>query len=470
VDYWHSSVVANALSIGVFLAFAAILRAKLPGWGRLGVPDGITAGAFALLLGPDLLAIAPLDRSALESGVYHGFAVVFIAVGLQAAPIRDATVEGRARGSARSLSFALVALAVLQSLLAFAVLAAWAGITGAEHHPGLGFMVTLGFAQGPGQALSFGSAWEKLGMTDGAQIGLAFAALGFAWCCALGVPLVAYARRRGWIDPLPPRTVAPAAAADEHGLAEHAGVEVRTTSAMEPLTLQLVIIACVYAVVFSVLLGITRLLPAGGSLGATLWGFHFLVGSALAIALRRFSDRARSPLPLHDDLLGRVAVVAVDFTTAAALGAIQLQTLGRYLLPILVLSSLGGLLTLWVSMWLARRAFPEAPFSHALLLYGTGTGTIPTGLALLRMVDPELRGPVARSTVIAATASIPLGAPLFMGVMPLAVSRWSSGFWPSVLLPLAVLAIYIVVLMLLWQRTAWLRWLRPLRSLWPDER
>ncbi|MBC8067545.1 MAG: hypothetical protein IAG13_04355 [Deltaproteobacteria bacterium] len=464
MDYWHGSVVANALSLGVLLAIAASLRAKLPGWGRLGVPDGITAGALALLLGPDVLAIAPLDRSGLESGVYHGFAIVFIAVGLQAAPRADVSVEGRTRSSARSLSFAFIALAVLQSLLAFAMLAVW-GAGGTEHHPGLGFMVTLGFAQGPGQALSFGSAWAKLGMQDGAQIGLAFAALGFAWCCVLGVPLVAYARRRGWIDELPPRVVVPTTSTPD----ELADVEVRTTTGMEPLTVALVVIACVYAVVFAFLSATTSLLPVGTSVGATMWGFHFLVGSALAIALRKLSDRSRTPLPLHDDLLGRVAVVAVDFTTAAALGAIQLHTLGRYLVPILVLSTAGGVFTLWISLWLARRAFPAAPFSHALLLYGTCTGTVPTGLALLRMVDPELRGPVARSTVIAVTASVPLGFPLFMGVMPLAVSRWPSGYWPSVLLPLALLATYAVVLALLWRRTAWLRWLRPLRSLWPRD-
>ncbi len=468
MDYWQSSTVANALSIAVLLAIAASLRAWIPGWGRLAVPDGITAGALALFFGPDLLALAPLDRAALEPGVYHGFAVVFIAVGLQSAPKSDASVEGRGRGSARSLSFALIALAVLQSLMAFAVLAGWAAATGTQHHPGNGFMVTLGFAQGPGQALSFGSAWERVGMQDGAQIGLAFAALGFAWCCALGVPLVAFARRRGWLDPLPAPSSVAAEPAATHSLAPE-NVEVRTSTKMEPLTMQLVVIGCVYALVFAVLLGATSVLPKGGSLGATLWGFHFIVGSALAITVRRFSDRAKRPLPLDDGLLARIAVVAVDFTTAAALGAIELQTLGRYLLPILVLSTIGGLLTLAVSLWLARRAFPEAPFSHALLLYGTCTGTIPTGLALLRMVDPELRGPVARSTVIAATASVPIGAPLFMGVIPLAVSRWPTGWWPSVLVPLGALAIYIVVLVVLWRRIAWLRWLRPLRSIWPDD-
>ena len=93
---------------------------------------------------------------------------------------------------------------------------------------------------------------------------------------------------------------------------------------------------------------------------------------------------------------------------------------------------------------------------------------MPTGLALLRIVDPELRGPVARSTVIAATAAVPIGMPLFLGVIPLSVARWDAGFWPAVTLSLAVLAVYTVALTWIWRRTGPLRFTRPWTTLWPD--
>lgn len=455
VEFWRSSLVGNVLTLTVLLAIAAALRTRVAVLRRLEIPDGIVAGALGLVLGPNLVAIAPLHGHDLEPIVYHGFAVVFVAVGLQGSE------RVRATGSAKSLSFALVGLAVLQALLGFALLAGWALATSQELHPGLGFMITLGFAQGPGQALAFGSAWEPLGLVHGAQIGLLYAALGFAWCCVLGVPLVAYARRRGWLDPVPAAddgdtapSVAAAVVAERHG--------------MEPLTVQVAAIGCVYTAVFAVLWGLSSALPAGGNAAASLWGFHFLVGSSLAIALRKLVDRGHIRIPLHDGLLGRIAVTAIDFTTAAALSAIVLDALGDVIVPILVMSSIGGLVTLVVCLWLAKRAFPEAPFSHALLLYGTATGTVPTGLALLRIVDPELRGPVARSTVIAATAAVPIGMPLFLGVIPLSVSRWGAGFWPAVTLSLAVLAVYTVVLTWIWRRTGPLRFTRPWTTLWPD--
>lgn len=454
MDFWRSPLLGNVLTLAALLAVAAALRARIGVLRRLAIPDGIVAGALGLAIGPNLLQLAPLSSRELEPVVYHGFAVVFIAVGLQAAP------RARVTGSARSLSFALVALAVVQSILGFTLVAAWVG---ASLHPGHGFMIALGFAQGPGQALAFGSAWEPLGLVRGGQVGLLYAALGFAWCCAFGVPLVAYARRKGWLDPPPPATPASDVATSHdvvHG-------EIDREGRMEPLTVQLAAIGCVYALVYFVLWSLTRALPPGGSLAASIFGFHFLVGSSIAIGLRKLVDRGAVAIPLDDGLLGRIASTAIDLTTAAALGAIELSALDDVLVPILVLSSCGGALTLGLCLWLGKRAFPDAPFSHALLLYGTATGTMPTGLALLRIVDPALRGPVARSTVLAATAAVPIGMPLFLGVIPWSVSRWDAG--PRALFEtLGLLVLYAIALVWLWRKTAPLRWLRPWRSLWPN--
>ena len=52
-------------------------------------------------------------------------------------------------------------------------------------------------------------------------------------------------------------------------------------------------------------------------LAAMVWGFHFLVGVALALALRVGVTRLGSGegLPLHDGLLGRISTVMVDVLT-----------------------------------------------------------------------------------------------------------------------------------------------------------
>lgn len=463
MEFWRAGVIPNLVVLAVLLAVIGGLRRIVPGWARLGIPDSIAAGALGFVLGPSVLGIAPLDPRELELVVYHAFAIVFIAVGLQRAH------KVVARGGARSLAFVIVIVATAQVLIGFAMLAWWALAGGAPLHPGFGFMLMLGFAQGPGQALSFGGAWEHAGMHHGAQIGLTFAALGFAACVLMGAPLVAFARRRGWVE-------APGWA--EVGRTEEATVDEATPvhtieapsiepTTMEPLTLQLAAIGCVYATVFLALWLVTRPLPPTHPLVASGWGFHFLIGSALAFAVRKALDRNVPRHGLDDRLLARISVTAVDFTTAAALAAIELDVVGQWIVPILLVAVVGGLATLVMCLWFARRAFPESPFAHALVLFGTLTGTLPTGFAMLRTVDPELRGPVARAMVVGATASIPLGFPLFVGILPFTVARWPAGFWPSVWLPLALCSIFLAVLVAVGLRMTPFRALRPLASLWP---
>ncbi|MBL4686312.1 MAG: hypothetical protein JKY37_17085 [Nannocystaceae bacterium] len=462
--FWTAPFVPNVLTLLALLAVAALL-VRLPGLRRIGVPSAILAGLIGLGLGPSAADVLPVDTDVLEVMVYHAFAVVFIAVGLQSTK-RIAT-----QGSARSMAFGIASFGVAQALLGFILVGAWLALTSTELHPGFSWMVLLGFMQGPGQALALGSAWEGQGLVQGGQLGLIFAAIGFAHCIVLGVPLVAIAKRRGWLEgELADAAGAHEEADNEETVAVVDEVDVRRPPAAisaEPLSTQLLLIATVYVAMFAVLYGATRLLPAGSPINATLWGFHFILGSGLAIGLRALARRTGHNGAFDNDLLARISVIAVDITTAGAIAAVRLEVLTAWLGPILFMTTIAGGLTLVVCVWASRRIFPDRPVSHALVLLGASTGTISTGLALLRMVDPGLKGPVARNVVVAATASIPLNAPLFLAVIPFAVGLWPSGYVTAMVVPAAVLAIYLVVLLAAFGRMTPARLLRPLTSFWP---
>lgn len=458
--YWWSDVPASALLLDLavlagLLAVATVLVRWVPLLRRWSVPVAILAGLIGLGLGPSGVGLVPLHVPGMELLVYHAFALMFVAVGLQSAP------RQRRPGAARSLAVANATVGVAQALLGFTFVAAWLAVE--PLHPGFGLMIMLGFQQGPGQALSLGGAWEAAGMTDGAQIGLVFATLGFVYCFVLGVPAVAIARRRGMITaedvvgPAPPGSdVIPPPADPDAAIAQ------------EPLSMQLVLMGCVYLVVFAITWGLTSGLPPGSELRETLWGLHFILGSMVAIAVRRGARRMGHDGPFHDGMLARISVVAVELTTAGSIAAVRLEVLGLWLVPILLMTVLAGAMTLVGCWWLARRAFPEAPFAHALVLFGMGTGTLPTGLALLRMLDPELRGPVARNAVIGATASVPFNAPMFLVLIPLvAVPQWSNGWAAALGIPLAALVIYLGALLASWRLFTPFRLLRPLASPWP---
>ena len=458
--YWWSDVPASGLLLDLavvagLLAVATLLVRRVSLLRRAAVPEAILAGLIGLALGPSGLGFVPLDVPAMEVIVYHAFALMFVAVGLQSPP------RQRRAGAARSLAVANAMVGVTQALLGFLFVTAWLAIE--PLHPGFGLMIMLGFQQGPGQALALGGAWEAAGMTHGAQIGLVFATLGFVYCFVLGVPAVVLARRRGMITPedeirsIPPEAEeAPPPADPEAAIGQ------------EPLSMQLVIMGCVYVVVFAITWGLTSLLPPGSGLRETLWGLHFILGSSVAIAVRRGARRLGQDGPFHDGMLARISVVGVEVTTAGSIAAVKLDVLGTWLVPILLMTFLAGAMTLVGCWWLARRAFPEAPFAHALVLFGMGTGTLPTGLALLRMLDPELRGPVARNAVIGATASVPFNAPMFLVLIPLlAVPQWSEGTAAALGIPLVGLVVYLGALVASWRLFTPFRLLRPLTSPWP---
>ncbi|MEM6290022.1 MAG: hypothetical protein AAGA54_02120 [Myxococcota bacterium] len=449
MNHWNADFVVNLLALAVLLGLAAGLRNRIAPLRRLRVPDSIVAGAAGLLLGPSVLDVIPFSIPNLELLVYHGFALVFIAVALQRA------APGARPGGARSIAVAIPSISILQVTLALLIVFAWTLVE--PLHPGFTLMPMLGFSQGPGQALSLGGAWESLGFTDGAQLGLTFAALGFASCCVLGIPVVAVARRRGWV----------------HGYQDaEAEVAVATTegsshSTMEPLTSSVVAIALVYAAVFGVISALVTVLPDG--LIATAWGFHFIFGALIAMGLRRAAVAAKAEHMFHDRLLSRLAVLAVDVTTVAALSAVKLSVLGAFWLPILVLTVVLSAATLLACLWMARRVFPQEPFEHALLMFGMATGTLPTGLALLRILDPQLRGTVARNATLGVSGSIPFMAPLLVGVLPFAVSLWPEGTTTALGIPLGLMVLYAVGLAIAWRTVTPAQRRGRWTSLWPGD-
>ncbi|WP_126993424.1 hypothetical protein [Thermosipho globiformans] len=59
-----------------------------------------------------------------------------------------------------------------------------------DFSPAIGYLIPLGFGQGPGQAYSIGLQWETLGLNSGSSIGLAIAAAGFGWATVGGLVIL----------------------------------------------------------------------------------------------------------------------------------------------------------------------------------------------------------------------------------------------------------------------------------------
>lgn len=450
MKFWEGGAPLTLILVVVLLAAAGTLRTLVPGAGRLKVPDSMVAGFLGLALGPSFLGWLPIDQDVLERVVYHGLALIFITVSLRTPPAADATASG-----VRGFAFALPVLVLAQSLAGMGLVFVWA-LMGTVLHPGVGMMVPLGFSQGPGQALALGSAWEAAGMQDGAQLGLIMAAMGFVFCVGVGPPMLALARARGWL------------AETEDQLAEQPPEQLARAGpgAMEPLTRQIAAIGLVYLGAWGVIQLLVLALGDRPQAVATVYGFHFILGTILGLATRRVlrvTDRSEL---LDTPLLSRIAALTVSLVTVSAIAAVKLSVIREWWLVVLVFSTVAGSLTAALALWFARRAFPDAPFEYALVLFGAATGTLATGLALLRLVDPELRGPVPSGAVLGAAASLPMSIPLLL-ILQIPTSGWPDSHPTASLTAVGILVVYLIGVAVMWRLWGGFRPLRPLGSFWP---
>ena len=76
-------------------------------------------------------------------------------------------------------------------------------------------------------------------------------------------------------------------------------------------------------------------------------------------------------------------------------------------------------------------------------MYGMMTGTISSGVLLLREIDPDFKTPAANNLVLGSSFGILLGAPLLI-----LVSLASRSYTMS-LVTMALLAVYYVILLLI---------------------
>ena len=187
------------------------------------------------------------------------------------------------------------------------------------------------------------------------------------------------------------------------------------------------------------------------------WSVGGMDCAGCAAKIRNALERLPGVPVLHGPSLTRVAGVSVDATTAGALAAVQLAVLADNWVPLLLLTTVGGAGTLAWVLWIAPRAFPDAPFEHALVWFGMSTGTLPMGMALLRVVDPDLRSPAPLSAVVGSAGAIVGAIPIVLLLHPAIVATWPDGHPTGTLLWVGVVVVYGVVTVGLWRLVGPLR-------------
>jgi ESS family glutamate:Na+ symporter len=348
--------------------------------------------------------------------------------------------------------------------------------------PTFGALAPLGYGQGPGLTYSLAHNWElKKNFTHAGNLGLTMAALGYFWACFIGVPIVNYGIRKGWTTLVKDKSHLSrdvyTGFFSKESKRPVAGRLTTASEAVESFALHVALIGIVFLVTYLILSKVIMLLSGIGmeDFGDTLEGFFFIFATLLALLFRIIIKKIGLSHIIDDGIMSRIAGLSVDFLVVAAIAAISLSVIIDFIVPIIITSTAVGLITIFISFWFAKRSYHDYPFERAIAIYGMLTGTINTGLILLRMIDPEYKTPVAQDLVYTSAIALPLCFPLLVLIdMPMRgvevtgtgwVTSNPTFYWITVG---GVLAMSIILLAV-YRLSGLTKFKRPFHKMWLDE-
>jgi len=150
-------------------------------------------------------------------------------------------------------------------------------------------------------------------------------------------------------------------------------------------------------------------------------------------------------------LLQRISGISFDFMVTAAVAIMSFTAIAKYWLPTAVIGIAGGLVTIWWCTWIGRKVFRKYPLENLAAQYGMLTGTISTGMALLREVDPDFRSDAADNLVLGSGTGLAFGLPLLI-VINLPVQGYLKNEPWYYFLTLAIIVVYLIALTVLMTR------------------
>jgi len=401
--------------IAAVLLIAIFLRQTIKPIRKTMLPVAVLGG-FLLLIAKEV-GIVTLDEELLSALTYHGIALGFIAMSLRNPVQREDGDESKVGFRSGAV---IVSTYMIQGVTGLIITIGLALTVMPNMFRAAGLLLPMGFGQGPGQANNIGASYQSLGFEGGHSFGLSIAAAGYIVACVVGVIILNILRDRGDITVSEER--GHIFLRDDH-IDDGEGTG-EVSESIDKLSVQLAMIVIVYLVTYAVTAGITGGIAKiseglAGTVNTLLWGFNFIIGSALAILLRVILEKLRKKGTIkrrYQDnyLLNRLSGAFFDIMIVAGIGCINIEDIRGLVLPFVLLVVAGTIVTWFHLRWVCKAVYGDYYYQGLISMYGMLTGTISSGVLLLREIDPQLETPAANNLVVGSSFGILLGAPVLI--------------------------------------------------------
>ncbi len=373
----------------ITLCIGTFLRAKVPFLRNMLVPASVIAGIIGLVVMNAASALKldlGTDGNMYTEIVNHLFTISFISISLTGSGDKgNGTAKNIFKG-ALGMGMVWNLLYALTPLLGIILIALIGGAF--DMDPVYGSLIPFAFAQGPGQAAAYGTIFESHGWENAAMVGVTFAAIGFVVAFLVGIPAAKMGIARG--------IAKNASKLDDTILRGYYKEEEQTAvtkkdttcnSNIETLTFHFAVIGLCYVLA----LGVAWVFSFVPGIGASLSGMMFMNGMIAAYIVKAIMKKLKIAYLLDDGLQSKITGWTTDYLVVCAFMAVSFSVIGKWMAPILIEGVVITAVTFFVCFYFGQRFGGENDFERTLGLYGTSTGTVPTGIALVRIVDPNFK-------------------------------------------------------------------------------
>ena len=413
VQLWN--VVIQFGVIAFLVVISNIIRLKVPLVKKTLMPTSVLAGF--LLLGFKYTNIIHVDTNLLDMLTYHGIALGFIALSLRV--VKKDESSGGARTALNSGAL-IVSTYMIQGAAGLIISIILGYTLFPDFFKAAGLLLPMGFGQGPGQANNIGSSYEALGFAGGKSYALAIAATGFLVACIVGVIYLNIQAKRGKIVRQDAKELSGSVTVDHFQDVD----EMPISQSIDRLSIQAALIILVYAFTFFVIWAVTSLLTkfapgVASALNPLFWGFNFIFGSLFAVLTRVILSKFRKAKIMqmqyqNNYLLSRISGLFFDVMIICGIASIDFEDLRGLWIPFVITCVVGCILTLLHIKFFCKRIYQGYEEEGFLSMFGMLTGTISSGILLVREIDPDFKTPAANNLVSGSGVAIAFGAPMLI--------------------------------------------------------
>ncbi|MFC5588131.1 sodium/glutamate symporter [Sporosarcina soli] len=427
--------------IALLLLLGTIIRAKVKLIQRIFLPASIIAGILGLALGPNGFNIIPFSG---QIAAYPGIlnAMIFGALPLISPKVEWRKISNRV---GRMWSYSQIPLLFMwgAGLLFSLVLLnpIWNDL-----HAGFGLILAAGFVGGHGTAAAIGDAFSQYGWEGATSLAMTSATVGILSAILIGLVWIKRGSMKGdtkyltSFDKLPKEL--------KTGLIPQNSrkkTEVDTVSSMsvDPLIFHASLIIGIAFIAYY-LSGVgMSILP---NIAIPIFSVAFLIG----LAVRKILSVTKTEDYFSKDLIGRISGGAADLLVAFGIASISLPVVVQYIVPLSILFAFGLFIAWFQFFVLSPRFFQEHWFERGIFTWGWTTGAVAMGIALLRIVDPDLKSNTLDDFGLAFIAIAPVEL-MIITLAPIMVVNSQS--WLFITLTLG----FTFIIMIIAMRNGWFR-------------